>query len=354
MPTEDKQLSTIIHAELIKAVELYQQNQYQLARGQFEYVLSQDNSCLIAHRYLAEIALIEGTAKNHIKSLIASLAAHPTSSETSHTLGMCYQQARELPQAVEQYRHALEVLLNTPPNHSYNSKPNVEFDTEIHESLLWQTLALFRQANIKSFATAGSLLGIIREGAILPFDKDIDIGVDWGQMEQAITLLKSQGWHEHMRSYDLINPRSFAHPDGVTMDLCGFGVDTVSQRTICGLWMSDIPFEWNRITEYPTINLVEKITPHGNVWHLAQPELTLNALYGDWQTPDPLFDTILCAKNIRSFSLLTQCFVYSKLYKLCLMSEWGKLEHTLNQLSFFDKHDILINKLTDKAKSMQT
>lgn len=341
-----------IHAELVKGIELYQKNQYQLAQAKFKYVLSKDHSSLIAHRYLSEIALIEGTAKNHIAPLIACMIAHPASSELSYSLGMCYQQARELPLAVAQYRHALEVFLDTPPIHSYKQQPKVEFDTEIHEALLWKTLALLRQANIKSFATAGSLLGIIREGAILPFDKDIDIGVDWGQMDQAITLLKSQGWHEHMRSYDLVNPRCFAHPDGVTLDICGFAVDTANQQTICGLWMSDIPFEWNRITQYPTLNLVEKTTPFGNVWHLAQPELILSALYGDWQTPDPLFDTILCAKNIRSFSLLTQCFVYSRLYKLCLMSEWGKLKHILKQLTFFDKHDELIKKLTDKAESM--
>ncbi|WP_394192662.1 tetratricopeptide repeat protein [Pseudoalteromonas atlantica] len=352
MATEDNQLNTI-HARLIKGIELYQQGQYKLAQVQFEYVLSKDNSCLIAHRSLAEIALIEGTAKNHIKPLQACSAIHPASSEVSHTLAMCYQQARELPLAIEQYRNALDIILNTPPSHSYKPKPKNKFDTKIHENLLWKTLALFRQANIKSFATAGSLLGIVREGTILPFDKDIDIGVDWGQMEQAIALLQRHGWHEHMRSYDLINPRSFAHPDGVTLDLCGFGVDSASQKAICGLWMSGIPFGWNRITEYPAINLVDRTTPFGKVWHLAQPELTLNALYGDWQTPDPLFDTILCAKNIRSFSLLTQCFVYSRLYKLCLMNEWNKLEHTLNLLSFFDKHDVLINKLTDKAKCMQ-
>ncbi|WP_143872939.1 LicD family protein [Catenovulum sediminis] len=40
-------------------------------------------------------------------------------------------------------------------------------------------LCIWGQVNkLRSFATSGTLLGLTRDNALLPFDKDIDIGID--------------------------------------------------------------------------------------------------------------------------------------------------------------------------------
>lgn len=46
-------------------------------------------------------------------------------------------------------------------------------------------------------------------------------------------------------------------------------------------------------------------------------EAVLTALYGDWRTPDPDFDTVIGAKNLRDFSPLTHCYAL-----LRILSRW--------------------------------
>ncbi|WP_143871390.1 hypothetical protein [Catenovulum sediminis] len=164
-------------------------------------------------------------------------------------------------------------------------------------------------------------------------------------MPDAIKLLKQNGWQEHKRSYDLINPRCFIHSNGVILDLCGYGVEQKNGQTISGLWMSGVPFEWNRVTVYPRIDLVAKQTKFGSVWHPTQPETILQALYGQWQIKDVNFDTTICAKNLQGFSLLTQCFAYSRICVLWRHHRWVKLKPLVEQVRRFTPSDQLFVKL---------
>ncbi|MER2492257.1 hypothetical protein [Catenovulum sediminis] len=109
--------------------------------------------------------------------------------------------------------------------------------------------------------------------------------------------------------------------------------------------MSGIPFEWNRITIYPKIDLVDKQTTFGLVWHPAQAEEILQALYGEWQVKDVNFDTIICAKNLKGFSLLTQCFAYSRICVLWQQNRWVKLKPLIEQIRRFHPSDALLDKL---------
>ncbi|MCU4676765.1 LicD family protein [Catenovulum sp. 2E275] len=338
---------------IIKGIKLYQQNQFSSAKTQFLAVLKTDPDSIIAIRYLTEIAIIEGTSAEYIEQIKQCLTKQPSSIDLSHLLAVVYQQNKQLKLAIQYYRKTLNLLLTTKPE---PIKPTqaMPFDQKKYEATLWQTLVLFRQYNIRSFATSGTLLGLTRDNALLPFDKDIDIGIDWGQMSQAIKLLKQNGWQEHKRSYDLINPRCFIHSNGVILDLCGYGVEQKNGQTISGLWMANIPFSWNRVTTYSQIDLSDKTTPYGIVWHPKQPELILQALYGNWQVPDPDFDTIICAKNLAGFSLLTQCFAYSRIYILWRKQKWQKVEKLLAQVRHFQTDDDLFIELEQALKQQLT
>ncbi|WP_016957659.1 LicD family protein [Catenovulum agarivorans] len=311
---------------------------------QFSAALEIAPNSLAAIRHLTEAALNLGTSQQVIPHIHTCMQYHPTSILLHQLLGVVYQQNKQLPQAIEYYRAALNLLLTTQFKPS-KPAPKANFDQSLYEATLWQTLHLFRQNNLRSFATSGTLLGLTRDKCLLPFDKDIDIGIDWGHMPQAIELLKQNGWHEHKGSYDLINPRCFIHANGVILDLCGYGVEQTSGQTISGLWMSGIPFEWNRVTVYPKIDLVDKQTEFGTVWHPEKPEEILQALYGEWQIKDANFDTIICAKNLRAFTLLTQCFAYSRICVLWQQHSWVKLKPLIEQVRRYHPADELFVKL---------
>lgn len=275
--------------------------------------------------YLSRIALLESDLPKAIDLCQTGLGHRPQSAALMHQLATCLQQTKQLPNAINSYRKALELRLNQPTlNHPTAKK--IPFDQAANEQLLWQTLALLAQQGIFAFATSGTLLGLMREGQLLAFDKDIDIGLPFEQMAQAIELLTQVGWQEEHRSYGLINPRCFRHSSGLLLDVCGYGTDLQTGGVIGGLWMEDVPMEWNRITDYPALQISKAPSAYGDIYQLTNADQILTALYADWRTPDPQFDTIIAAKNLRGFSLLTQCFAYSRIY-----SQWhrGQLKQAL-------------------------
>lgn len=255
----------------------------------------------------------------------------------SITLSMIRKRQGHLPEAVALARDALERQLAAPPRPAISDVVSATgFDSERHETLLWQTLVQLAQAGVHAFPTAGTLLGLTREGRLLPFDKDIDVGLPFVEISRAIACLTQHGWREHQASSGLSNPRAFFHASGLVMDLCGFVVEPDSQHTLSGFWISGLPWAWQRVTEYPTLTLVRETRSEGEVWALREPQAWLAALYGgDWQTPDPLFDTVVGAHNLRGFSLLTEYYACIKIFQ-----SWqrGRTDKALSTLQHTRRH----------------
>jgi Flp pilus assembly protein TadD len=219
-----------------------------------------------------------------------------------------------LPTAVEHFRHALRcrlerdtVLTAAPPTAPFNHPDN--------EKLLWQILAQLAQAGVHAFAFAGTLLGLVREGGLLPFDKDLDIALPFAEMASACACLQAHGWTELPRKMPLVNPRAFRHDQSeMVVDLCALMPETAGGKHIGGFWCRDLPWAWQRVTEYPSnMGLHQVQRPEGMVWVLDEPEILLEILYGHWRTPDHDFDTVIAAHNLRGFALLTQCYAFDRI-----------------------------------------
>lgn len=242
------------------------------------------------------------------------------------------------PQALHHYRAALAHQVRAP-----QCWPSVEplapcLNSAEAEQLLWQVLASLAKAGIHAFATSGVLLGLVREGRLLPFDKDLDIGLPFNELDAAKALLLQQGWLLAPAPKGLQTPLMLVHPQkGISLDLCGFRVEPETGQTISGFWVRDIPAEWQRVTVFPTLHLIKKTSPCGPVWHLREPEGLLAAFYGpEWRIPDPDFDTVVAAYNQRHFSLITQCYAVSRLYWHWINGRYRKAlsiaRHSVRQL----------------------
>ncbi|MFD2113172.1 tetratricopeptide repeat protein [Thiorhodococcus fuscus] len=218
----------------------------------------------------------------------------------------------DLKSAIVQYRRALELRLGQPLRVDVRTPPVQGFDdTGLIEALLWQTLARLAQAGVHAFATSGTLLGLTRERRLLPFDKDLDIGLPFAEMDSARACLLVCGWQEEPSGADFCNPMSFRHQDsGVVLDLFGFLADPVAGTVVSGFWLRGQPWSVQRVTEYPApLRLHQVRRSGGRVWALIDPEIWLAALYGaEWRVPDPDFDSVVAARNLRGFSLLTECY----------------------------------------------
>ncbi|RXE46002.1 tetratricopeptide repeat protein [Chromohalobacter israelensis] len=254
-----------------------------------------------------------------VSVLESTLEIAPENPAANMAYGSIMQRLGELPKAVESYKEALRLRLNFPTK-KQESKLKTDFGKQSTEELLWDTLSLLAKAGIHAFASYGTLLGLIRDGELLPFDKDLDFGLPQSEMEKACQCLERNGWVP-IDIGAITNPRAFLHPvKEVTLDLSGFVVDPETGDTFTGFWMNNIPYEWSRNTKYIDIELYKDESPTGQpIWSLANPEAWLEVIYGDWKTPDPYFDTVIAAKNLCGFSLLTQCYAYSRIF-----SHWEK------------------------------
>ncbi|QEI08663.1 tetratricopeptide repeat protein [Pigmentiphaga aceris] len=239
----------------------------------------------------------------------------PDQAAVHHVLGLLRMRTGDLPAAISSFRDMLRLLqadAEFPRRDAVST--SYPFDYQAYEVLMWTTVAQLAQAGVHAFPTAGTLLGLMRDGHLLPFDKDVDVGLPFEEMGRAVAFLLANGWVELDPNAGLINPRAVRHPaSGLLMDLCGYHTDKGAEISTGGLWMEGVPMAWNRVVEFPVLSLHVTERPEGRVWALDQPETWLEALYGDWRTPDPDFDTIIAAHNLRGFALLTQCYTLLRL-----------------------------------------
>ncbi|SFC17902.1 LicD family protein [Polaromonas sp. OV174] len=230
----------------------------------------------------------------------------------------------DLPVAMQHYRGALQSQCRAPLRMAA-SPPPPSFDSAAAEQRLWQVLAQLAGAGIHAFATAGTLLGLVREGRLLPFDKDLDIGLPFAQMQTATSLLLNSGWQRAAAPQGMVNPVMLCDGQGLSLDLCGLVAETGSGAALGGFWLQGVPADWQRVTQFPVLHLHQQPQPQGTVWTVTDPEAWLAALYGpDWRTPDPDFDTVIAAHNLRGFAVLTQCYAFSRIYEAWLQGRLQK------------------------------
>lgn len=185
-------------------------------------------------------------------------------------------------------------------------------------TLLLETLVKLRAGGVHAYAHAGSLLGLVRDGKVLPFDKDLDIGLMEGELPKAHNVLQACGWKQGNSGVIIRNMPSYKHSMlGITLDLCGMRRDN-NNRLWGGFVLIQNPAsEWRRDTSYPSnFELKEIETEYGRIWQITDPEAWLENIYGPtWRTPDKGFDTVIAANNLQGFSKLTEWFAYSKVIR---------------------------------------
>ena len=208
------------------------------------------------------------------------------------------------------------------------------------EQLLWETCAALAANGIHAFPFAGTLLGIVRHGHLLAFDKDLDIAVWMENWSDCCELLEKMGWQRTPMSFNYSNYRDYIHPEiGITLDLCGLA-STTANRIIGGFSLPGYPDEYQRVSIFPKFNLEERDTPHGKVWFPDPPEKILSAFYGDWRTPNPYWDTVVSAVNLEKFTLLVRCFAYYRLIQRWLSGDLMRAWCYAHQIVLKDPDDV--------------
>lgn len=192
------------------------------------------------------------------------------------------------------------------------------------EELMWRTCAALTQAGFQAFPYAGTLLGLVREGHLLVGDKDIDLAIWEEDFVACCDWLQARGWKAARGGLPYKAFRAFLDPaSGLTLDIEGVYRAADGQSVLIGFELEGYPPQYQSRRKYPLIDLALRASSAGEVWFVQQPEGHLAALYGDWRTPNPWWDSTISSLGMNEVTLLVRCYAYDR-----MLSRWsnGELE----------------------------
>ena len=191
---------------------------------------------------------------------------------------------------------------------------------------LWLVLAQLKRAGCGAFPFAGTLLGLERDGKLLARDEDADLAVWLEDFSLASRTLQAIGFlpasnsppFGNVATFVLLQPR-------MSVDLFGIRREPEHQRMVGGAWLYGRPPTHQRIVHYPWFALASRAGPAGDVWWPDPPDALLAALYGDWRTPQPDWDSLVSCRALQETNLQWRCWSYKR-----LSEQWrnGNLERT--------------------------
>jgi tetratricopeptide (TPR) repeat protein len=183
------------------------------------------------------------------------------------------------------------------------------FSVKSAKEVVKEASALLEQAEIIAWLDFGTLLGYCRDGRPLAFDKDCDLGTletDAQKIIQAVTsqhtfILASVSEDANGRCLSLTFKNTSTY---VTLDIFIYHETSTGFET--GFDYKPFPILWE-FKERPST--VAKEFDGTMLPCLECPERHLETIYGpQWTVPDPYFDTVVSAKNLKKTSIIASKF----------------------------------------------
>ncbi len=281
------------------------------------------------------------------KLSLKALALAPQSEKANLTQGMVQLKNGELESAKAHIKIAINSAIQHPQSlHKPSPKPMVVEDAR---KALIIARKILLDAGIPFFLCAGTLLGIIRDGDLLAFDKDMDLGVPAEvEREKVVAALTSNGEFELNRP-ETTSPEnwnwnfSFTHvATHIVMDIFFYHPDKT--HFLCGFNAKPHP-----INSRPRKFKLMQLEWQGLQWPIpSPPEQYLVDVYGEeWRVPDPNFDTALSNRCQTPGSKPTRTgYGYVKLYEAIAAGKWRKAQGICQQVLAIGDEPYIAEKLT--------
>lgn len=260
------------------------------------------------------------------------------------------QSAAVLQHALSVLQDAL-VLADTLPVPAVRPVDKGVFDSVKALHLLNRTLASLAARDCVAFAFGGALLGLIRDGCLLPFDKDLDIVVPLPYFTKVCDLLKADGWQ---RCWVPVRAENFVcfldAASGITLDVFAYAFDEKQARISGGWWPHGLEREQGRLLAFSPFKLTLSSQHDGRFWRIQQPEQVLAELYGEgWRIPDPAFDASLETPALVSWTDYVHVWASLKLLEAWTLGRTNRMAGIIKVLHAQDHN----NPLCQLFKSVQ-
>lgn len=173
--------------------------------------------------------------------------------------------------------------------------------------------ALMERNSFEFFLCFGTLLGCVREGNFLSFDKDIDLGLTEDvPLDKLFEVLRASDKFTIDETRQIREkPMLFSlnHENGADLDI--FIHRKSEGKLLVGIDHPGEDFYW----QFSQFKLAKKEFLGKEVLVPEDCDLYLSEIYGDWKTPDPFFDSLVSGKNIvHKASKLSLCYALNRIY----------------------------------------
>ncbi|MCP5158423.1 MAG: hypothetical protein H6974_14735 [Gammaproteobacteria bacterium] len=197
---------------------------------------------------------------------------------------------------------------------------------------------------------AGTLLALIREGNFFPTDQDMDLAAlppaTSAMVVQA--LIATQAFRLQPLALDLGSFRSLVHiRTGLAVDVTEYQQE--GDRFV-STWRHPSGVVLRRAT-VPAFS-VQLVDHPGVARRLPLPQVPreqLRATYGNWEIPDPEFDTLVSAPNVMEFTAFLGSVASIRLADAMLSGRRGAAQHLAQRLRTEDIAPELMKRITDES-----
>ncbi len=231
-------------------------------------------------------------------------------------------------------------------------KPQKPMQVSLASKVLLELHALLELHEIPFFLAYGTLLGIYRDGEVLPHDKDLDVGLGWNcSREKLLQVLSGSGKY-------WIDPKSTqsghaGEGDAVLDEVLNIGVIEKSSsisidffffkpqgaHLLSGFHHLPYPLMW-RFTPFELAPINYKGLQFNTP---GDPEVYLKDIYGpNWRIPDPYFDSLVSGYNLDPRSRgVSMVYAYSRLFDQMTEQNWKKAYGYCKQLASYGQSELV-------------
>lgn len=167
------------------------------------------------------------------------------------------------------------------------SDENLEFDPEAAADTLRIVNKALRKKGLQPFLMSGTLLGYLRDGKILPHDKDVDIGIIGWEHQFTVAQALVELGHFHINFDELKGERIFLFAPKDYRNMVAIDVFFYHDKGDHFLHGIDFQYGYTENFQFSKFKLEEVDFLGDKFWIPDNPALKLQENYGDWETPLP-------------------------------------------------------------------
>ena len=309
---EDKELLVMYYVDY--GVLLKDMGKKNEALEKFKKVLELDASNPQGYINIAALCLEQQKIEQAAPYVLKAYELDPENEDILRNVAIYYCASGDVVKCVNVTKKAINIKCRKYPNGFVDPKQSY-MDTSIANEALHALHGAIEKLQIQYFLAFGTLLGIVRDGDLLPHDKDMDIGVPFELPRPMLFQALDQFGFTCDQKEKLLNPDTYnisvTHKESkIPIDL--FFFKRTDTGFVTGIDTKPVPVTWS----FPYFKL-EYCQWRNKLWLIPhEPEVFLETTYGpDWKVPDPYFDTVVsgCNRN-RESDAVALAYAFTRMY----------------------------------------